>query len=48
MQDTGARATPAQMKRQHVFVINGSPDFLDIMRELLQDEAYNVTTTKSL
>lgn len=34
-----------QMARQHVFVVNGSPPFLDIMRELLQDERYNVTTT---
>lgn len=34
-----------QMVRQHVFVVNGSPPFLDIMRELLQDERYNVTTT---
>jgi CheY-like chemotaxis protein len=33
------------MARQHVFVVNGSPPFLDIMRELLQDERYNVTTT---
>ena len=34
-----------QAERQHVFVVNGSPDFLDLMRELLQDERYNVTTT---
>jgi DNA-binding response OmpR family regulator len=34
-----------QMGRQHVFVVNGSPDFLDVIRELLQDELYNVTTT---
>lgn len=33
------------MARQHVFVVNGSPDFLDVIRELLQDESYNVTTT---
>jgi DNA-binding response OmpR family regulator len=26
-------------------VINASPDFLDVVRELLQDEHYNVTTT---
>ena len=30
---------------QHIFVINGSPVFLDVMRDLLQDEHYNVTTT---
>jgi CheY-like chemotaxis protein len=35
----------AQMGRQHIFVINGSPDFLDVARELLQEEHYNVTTT---
>jgi two-component system sensor histidine kinase/response regulator len=39
------RATPTQMQRQHVFVVNGAPDFLDLMRVLLQDERYNVTTT---
>ena len=43
--DDGARATPEQMQRQHIFVVNGSADFLDIVRELLQDEQYNVTTT---
>ena len=34
-----------QMTRRHVFVINGAPVFLDLMREILQDERYNVTTT---
>ncbi len=34
-----------QMQRQHIFAVNSSPDFLDILRELLQDEHYNVTTT---
>ena len=43
--DSGARATPEQMRRQHVFVVNGSVEFLDVVRELLQDERYNVTTT---
>lgn len=41
----GKRATPAQMVRKHVYVVNGSPVFLDIVRQLLQDEHYNVTTT---
>jgi DNA-binding response OmpR family regulator len=41
----GGRATPDQMTRKHVFVVNGSPEFLDVVRELLQDEHYNVTTT---
>src|SRR5215213_11293086 len=43
--DGGARATPTQMGRQHIFVVNGSVEFLDVVRELLQDEEYNVTTT---
>ena len=38
-------AEAAQMSRQHIFVVNGSPDFLDMVRELLQGEHYNVTTT---
>jgi CheY-like chemotaxis protein len=41
----GARATPEQMQRQYIFVVNGSAAFLDVVRELLQDERYNVTTT---
>jgi chemotaxis family two-component system response regulator PixH len=43
--DDGARATPEQMQRQHIFIVNGSADFLDVVRDLLQDELYNVTTT---
>lgn len=43
--EEGGRATPEQMVRQHVYVVNGSPEFLDVVRELLQDENYNVTTT---
>lgn len=35
----------AQGQRKHVFAVNGSPEFLDIIRELLQGEQYNVTTT---
>ncbi|MDP9368316.1 MAG: response regulator [Chloroflexota bacterium] len=35
----------AQLERRHVFVVNSSPEFLDLMRDLLQDEHYNVTTT---
>lgn len=44
-EQAGGRATPEQMVRQHVYVVNGSPEFLDIVRELLQSENYNVTTT---
>lgn len=44
-EQTGGRATPEQMARKHVYAANGSPEFLDVVRELLQDEHYNVTTT---
>jgi chemosensory pili system protein ChpA (sensor histidine kinase/response regulator) len=35
----------SQEGRKHVFAINGSPEFLDVVRVLFQEEAYNVTTT---
>ena len=35
----------SQEQRKHIFAINGSPDFLNVIRELFQDEGYNVTTT---
>jgi CheY-like chemotaxis protein len=31
--------------RKHVFAVNNSPDFLLIMREVLTDEGYAVTTS---
>ena len=34
-----------QSTRKHVFAVNGSPAFLSMVRALLQDERYNVTTT---
>ena len=34
-----------QEARPHVFAINTSPEFLNIVRELFQDEGYHVTTT---
>ena len=37
--------TAASEERKHIFAIDGSPDFLNIVRELFQDEGYNVTTT---
>jgi len=40
----GAREQ-AQLAARHICVINGDPGFLNLMRDLLQDEAYNVTTT---
>lgn len=39
------QAERRQMGRKHVFVVNGAPEFLNFVRELLQDEEYNVTTT---
>jgi DNA-binding response OmpR family regulator len=34
-----------QEQRKHIFAIDGSPDFLNVIRDLFQDEGYNVTTT---
>jgi CheY-like chemotaxis protein len=34
-----------QMQRKHIFIVNGDPHFLELLRELFQDERYNVTTT---
>jgi CheY-like chemotaxis protein len=34
-----------QMHRKHVLAVNGDPPFLDLIRELLTDERFNVTTT---
>ena len=31
--------------RKHVFAINASPEFLNLVRELFQEEGYDVTTT---
>lgn len=33
------------MDRQHIFVVHGSPFVLDLVRDILQAERYNVTTT---
>jgi DNA-binding response OmpR family regulator len=38
-------AERCQRQRQHIFVVNGASEFLDIVRELLESEEYNVTTT---
>jgi twitching motility two-component system response regulator PilH len=38
-------AEQRQMQRKHLFCVNGSPEFLDVLRALFQDEHYNVTTT---
>ena len=34
-----------QVPRRHVFAINTSPEFLNVVRELFQEEGYHVTTT---
>jgi CheY-like chemotaxis protein len=34
-----------RMRRKQVFAVNNSPDFLLIVRELLEDEGYAVTTS---
>lgn len=31
--------------RKHIFAVNGDAAFLELVRELLQDHRYNVTTT---
>ena len=47
MPDTAPMGTPerAQRARPHIFVVDGVPAFLHLMRDQLQDEDYNVTTT---
>lgn len=35
----------SQERRKHVFAINGAPEFLNLLRDLFQDEHFNVTTT---
>lgn len=44
--DSAGAGVPAhrQTARRHVFVVNRAPEFLSLVRELLQGEAYNVTT----
>src|SRR5690554_1063582 len=34
-----------QEHRKHIFVVNGAPEFLNLMRDVFQEERYNVTTT---
>ena len=40
----GARGGDAA-RRKHVLVVNAAPVFLDLARELLRDERYDVTTS---
>ena len=37
--------TRSQEQRKHVFAIDGSPELLNLIRDLFQEEGYNVTTT---
>jgi CheY-like chemotaxis protein len=37
-----------QMTHKHVCAVSGAPEFLDLVRDLLQDEHYHVTTTAYL
>jgi DNA-binding response OmpR family regulator len=43
MQPDGAERW--QMERKHIVIVNRDPEFLGLMRELLQLQRYNVTTT---
>jgi len=44
-QDTIDQRERVQMDRPHICVINGAASFLNLMRDLLEDENFNVTTT---
>lgn len=47
-QRAAPEAVPSEhdlMGRSHIFALCGDPNFLNIMRELLQEAQYNVTTT---
>jgi DNA-binding response OmpR family regulator len=41
-------AEPDRTGQPHIFVVNGSPDLLDIIGELLRGEQYRVTVTNFL
>jgi CheY-like chemotaxis protein len=43
--ETAHDAETEQMARRHIFVANGSAFVLELVREILQDARYNVTTT---
>ena len=45
MPEAGDGAERRRMARKHIFVVTGAPDFLNLVRELLQGEDFNVTTT---
>ena len=35
----------AQAQRKYILGVNGHPPFLELLREILRDEYFNVTTT---
>jgi CheY-like chemotaxis protein len=41
----GVGENRSQEPRRHLFVINSSPDFLSIVRDLFDEEGYDVTTS---
>jgi CheY-like chemotaxis protein len=43
--EEGALNESDQAPRKHVFAVNSSPDFLLVVREVLADEGYAVTTS---
>lgn len=43
--EADAQTESTQMSRKHLFAVNGSAGFLDLIRMLFQDERINVTTT---
>jgi CheY-like chemotaxis protein len=45
MQEEGTVEDRSREERKHIFAINGSPEFLNFVRDLFQEEDYNVTTT---
>ncbi len=42
----GSQDERDQMRRQRVFVVDNAPEILDLIREVLQEERYTVTTTR--
>jgi hypothetical protein len=45
MPEAGDGAERRRMARKHIFVVIGAPAFLNLVRALLQDADFNVTTT---
>ena len=43
--DAPSDAERRQQGRKHIFAVNGASDFLDVVRQLFEEERYNVTTT---